>query len=358
MITKQIQFFYFFDMISLMEKALYRKYRPQSFDEIVGQNHIVKVLENETKTGKVSHAYLFSGSRGTGKTSIARIFAKSIGVNSEDIYEIDAASNRGIDEIREIRDSVNTYPYSSPYKVYIVDEVHMLTKEAWNAFLKTLEEPPSHVIFVMATTEPHKVLDTVISRCECFSFKKPSHDDLCTSILDVAKKEGYSIEKKSASLIATLAEGSFRDALSILQKAIHSSEDKKISQKEIETILGAPSSSIVTEILEGIQNKDANKSISAVRGAVKENTDMEILLKMIVRSLRFILLLRFAKDMKEEVVEQTGEEEFEKLSDLAKTAKNITSKTLLYFLEATSRQSFASISELPIEIAIIESIGE
>src|SRR3989344_8937393 len=131
--------------------ALYRKYRPQSFKEVLGQEHIVSVLENEAKTGKFAHAYLFSGSRGTGKTTIARIFAKEIGVSSEDIYEMDAASNRGIDDIREIRDAVNILPYSSKYKVYIVDEVHMLTKEAWNAFLKTLEEPPSHAIFIMAT---------------------------------------------------------------------------------------------------------------------------------------------------------------------------------------------------------------
>src|SRR3989344_7929863 len=126
-----------------MSEALYRKYRPKNFKEIVGQEHIVSVLENEAKIGKVSHAYLFSGSRGTGKTSIARIFARALETNPEDIYEIDAASNRGIDEVRAIRDAVHTYPYSSKYKIYIVDEVHMLTKEAWNAFLKTLEEPPS-----------------------------------------------------------------------------------------------------------------------------------------------------------------------------------------------------------------------
>src|SRR3989344_7019789 len=144
-----------------MHTALYRKYRPHTFAEIKGQDHIVSVLENEAKTNKITHAYLFSGSRGTGKTSVARIFAKSLGVNPEDIYEIDAASNRGIDEIRAIREAVHTYPYSSKYKIYIVDEVHMLTKEAWNAFLKTLEEPPEHVIFIMATTEQHKLPDTV-----------------------------------------------------------------------------------------------------------------------------------------------------------------------------------------------------
>lgn len=342
----------------MSEIALYRKYRPQGFDEVVGQEHIVSVLQNEAKTGKMAHAYLFSGSRGTGKTSIARIFAKAIGVNPEDIYEIDAASNRGIDEVRAIRDSVHTFPYSSKYKVYIVDEVHMLTKEAWNAFLKTLEEPPEHCIFIMATTEQHKLPDTVVSRCETFSFKKPTHSALVGSVLKVAEAEKYELEKKSASLIATLADGSFRDALSILQKAIHSSADQKLSQKEIEKVLGAPNESLILDVLQGIKDGDTTKAIGAVRTASGENIDMQVFLKMILRSLRFILLLRFAKDMKEMVVAKTSEEEFETLSNLAKEAKNINSKTLLSFLEAESREAHASIPELPIELAIIESCGE
>ena len=342
----------------MVEIALYRKYRPQSFKEIKGQDHIVSVLENEAKTGKVSHAYLFAGSRGTGKTSVARIFAKALGVNPEDIYEMDAASNRGIDEIREIRDAVHTYPYSSKYKVYIMDEAHMLTKEAWNAFLKTLEEPPEHVIFIMATTEQHKLPDTVVSRCECFAFKKPTHQILVESILKICKEEKYEIEKKSASLIATLADGSFRDAFSILQKIIHSSSDKKLSHAEVEKVLGAPKESLVLQILEGIAEQNTEKGIGAVRKASEENADMQVFLKMILRSLRFVLLLRFAKDMEDLVVDETGEEEFEKLSALAKTAKNINSKTLLAFLEAYSRQTYASIPELPIELAIIESCGE
>jgi DNA polymerase-3 subunit gamma/tau len=340
-----------------MEMALYRKYRPQSFKEVKGQDHIVSVLENEAKTGKINHAYLFSGSRGTGKTTLARIFAKALGVSSEDTYEIDAASNRGIDEIRAVRDAVHTYPYSSKYKVYIVDEVHMLTKEAWNAFLKTLEEPPEHVIFIMATTEQHKLPDTVVSRCECFAFKKPAHQILVESILKIAKAEKYEIEKKSASLIATLADGSFRDAFSILQKAMHSSEDKKLSHQEIENVLGAPKESFVLEVLESIAEQNTEKGILAVRKVSEENADMQVFLKMILRSLRFVLLLRFAKDLKDLVIDETGEEEFEKLEKLSKTAKNINSKTLLAFLEAFSRQTYASISELPIELAIIESAG-
>lgn len=340
-----------------MQVALYRKYRPQTFDEVKGQDHIVKVLESEAKLGKVSHAYLFSGSRGTGKTSIARIFAKTLGVNPEDIYEIDAASNRGIDEIRAIRDSVHTYPYSSKYKVYIVDEVHMLTKEAWNAFLKTLEEPPEHVIFIMATTEQHKLPETVVSRCEPFAFKKPAHAVLTEAILKIAKAEKYEIEKKSASLISTLADGSFRDAFSILQKAIHSSTDRKLSHAEIESVLGAPKESLVLEVLEGLAAQDSSRALTAIRQASEESADMQVFLKMILRSLRFILLLRFSKDMKSMIVDETGEEEFERLEALSKAAKGINSKTLLLFLDALSRQSYASIPELPIELAVIDSCG-
>lgn len=339
----------------MSELALYRKYRPQNFKEVIGQDHIVSVLENEAKQGKISHAYLFSGSRGTGKTSIARIFAKSLGVNPEDTYEIDAASNRGIDEIREIRDGVHTLPYSSKYKVYIVDEVHMLTKEAWNAFLKTLEEPPAHCIFIMATTEPHKLLDTVISRCEHFVFRKPSHTDITKSILSVAKKEDSKIEKSSASLIATLAEGSFRDALSILQKIIHSSKDKELSQEEVSKVLGAPNSKLILEILKAVEAGDTEKGLGAVRQASEANVDMQVFLKLLLRDMRFVLLLRFAKDMKDFIKEELSEQDFESLSELAKSAKNINSKTLLRFLESYSALAYSVIPELPIELAVIET---
>src|SRR3989344_5317631 len=212
--------------------ALYRKYRPQSFKEVLGQDHVVKVLEGALKQGNIAHAYLFAGSRGTGKTSVARILAKEAGCTDKDLYEIDAASNRGIDDIRELREAVSVLPFESSYKVYIVDEVHMLTKEAFNALLKTLEEPPPHVLFMLATTEIDKLPETIISRCQVFTFKKPSAAILKEMVVRIAKKEGFALEPASADLIALLSEGSFRDAQGILQKVISSSKDKKVSIEE------------------------------------------------------------------------------------------------------------------------------
>lgn len=341
-----------------MQQALYRKYRPQAWTDIVGQDHIIKVLKNESEKNSISHAYLFSGSRGTGKTTVARIFAKAIGTNPEDIYEIDAASNRGIDDIRSIRDAVHVLPYSSKYKIYIIDEVHMLTRDAWNAFLKTLEEPPAHVIFVMATTEPHKLPDTVVSRCECFAFKKPSHSALIETLLNIAKAEGLSIKNESASLIATLAQGSFRDALSILQKAMHASGDKKLSQAEIEEVLGAPATSTVIDLLEALNDTQTDKAFAILDQVSKANRDVEVFLTLIVRMIRFVLLLRFAKDMKESIETEVNEADFARLYDLAKNAKKLNSKTLIKFLEASNRTSYVSVPMLALELAVLESCEE
>jgi DNA polymerase-3 subunit gamma/tau len=181
--------------------ALYRKYRPETFDDVLGQDAIVASLKHAIAQEKVSHAYLFAGSRGTGKTSIARIFARALGTSANDIYEIDAASHNGVDEIRELRDGVATLPFDSKYKVYILDEVHMLSKPAFNALLKTLEEPPKHVVFILATTELHKVPETVRSRCQIFEFKKPHAALLASFVQAIAKKEGGAVDDGAAELI-------------------------------------------------------------------------------------------------------------------------------------------------------------
>jgi len=252
------------------EKVLYRKYRPQSFKEVLGQEHIVEALEGAIKLGRVSHAYLFSGSRGTGKTSVARILAKALGTSESDLYEIDAASNRGIDDIRLLREGVSAVPFESQYKVYIVDEVHMLTKEAFNALLKTLEEPPPHVIFILATTELEKVPETIISRCQTFTFKRPSQKILKEAAERISKKEGFSIESPAAELVALLADGSYRDAHGILQKAMGASADKKILLSEVEKITGSPRGTLVNSLIEAIEKRDGYRLVSNREGGGAE----------------------------------------------------------------------------------------
>src|SRR4051812_253481 len=185
----------------MAHQSLYREYRPKHWKEVVGQEQVVLPLTDAVETGKIGHAYLFAGSRGLGKTSVARIFADAIGCKPRDLFEIDAASNNSVEDIRSLTENVYTLPFESPYKVYILDEVHMLSKSAWNAFLKTLEEPPPHAVFILATTELSKVPETVQSRCQVFEFKKPTRSGLAKMIASVAKKEGYTLASDAADLI-------------------------------------------------------------------------------------------------------------------------------------------------------------
>jgi DNA polymerase-3 subunit gamma/tau len=339
-----------------MTEVLYRKYRPQKFSDVLGQDQIVKVLEAEVSSGKVSHAYLFAGTRGTGKTSVARILATSLGTTANDIYEIDAASNTGVDDIRALSDSVQTLPFDSKYKIYILDEVHMLSKSAANALLKTLEEPPEYVIFILATTELHKIMETVLSRCEVYTFKKPSLDVLKKNVERVAKKEGFEISGESAELIALLGDGSFRDTLGILQKIISSSADKKITDNEVRLITGAPKRELVGEIISAISAKNLGTALSAVHSAKKENLDMSVFLKLILRSARAILLLRF--DAGNVIKNELSEIEFAFLSDLAKTDKVFSSQVLVELLTALELTASAHIPSLPLELALINIIGQ
>lgn len=337
----------------MSETALYRKYRPTSFDEVLGQDHIVKVLKGAISLGNIAHAYLFFGSRGTGKTSIARIIAKELKTSENDIYEIDAASNRGIDDIRELRDSVRTLPFDSEYKVYIIDEVHMLTKEAFNALLKTLEEPPKHVIFILATTEMDKVPETIVSRCQTFVFKKPTISVLKDLVLNIAKKEGVKIDNAGAELLAILGEGSFRDTQGALQKVISFSEDKKLSIKEIEEVTGAPGGELVNNFLSALVEEDIQKGFEAIKSAEDQNIDMDIYLKLILIKLRIALLMRYAPEMKKELLEEVADSDVQFFTDLIKEKKGIiTSRSLEVLLEAEKNMKFAFIKSLPLELAL------
>lgn len=339
--------------------ALYRKYRPENWSEVIGQDHIVKAIDGALKAGKVSHAYLLCGSRGTGKTTIARIIASELGSSVNDIYELDAASNRGIDDVRSIRDSVHTMPFDSKYKIYILDEVHMFTKDAWNALLKTIEEPPLHVIFILATTELEKVPDTIVSRCQSFIFKKPSDAILSSVVTNVAKKEGYTLEEGGAALIALLADGAFRDALGTLQKVISFSKDKKIKLTDIEEVTGSPNTLLVDQFLNAIATKNIDEGFACIKKAGDQNLEMAIYLKMILAKLRYALILRYAPKMKKEIEDAISEHDMEYISKLiSDKPEYISSSTLSILLDAYQSLKSSPINELPLEMALVKILNE
>lgn len=339
--------------------ALYTKYRPKTFDEVIGQEQVIKALLGAIKAGTLSHAYLFSGSRGTGKTSIARIFARAIGAHDDDIYEIDAASNRGIDDIRALRDAVHTVPMHSPYKVYIIDEAHMLSREAFPALLKTLEEPPRHVVFILATTDENKIPETIVSRCQSFRFEKPSQSILKTLVETVSKKEGYKLEPASADLIALLGDGSFRDTLGILQKVIASSTDKKISQQEVEAVTGAPDSRLVNSFLKAIVARDVEAGLMALKSAMDRGVEEKVFLDLLLRKMRAVMLFRFVTNSRKDMTNDFPKEDMELIEDFAKNAiQTLTSKELAEVLKTYESVRVAVVPGLALELAILRITGK
>ncbi len=335
--------------------ALYRKYRPNGWDEVIGQDHVVKTLQGSISAGRIVHAYLFSGSRGTGKTSVARIFARAIGAGANDTYEIDAASNTGVDDVRALNEGVSTLPFESTYKVYIVDEVHMLSRSAWNALLKTLEEPPAYVVFILATTEIEKVPATAVSRCQSFVFKKPNREILREMVTRVAKKEGFSLGDGAAELLSILADGSFRDAQGILQKVISGSKDKIISRDEVEVVTGAPKGELLHEFLLALAEKNSERGFDVLRRVEKGNLDIEVFATLLLEKLRTILIFRHAPRLEAEIKEEIGEDEWKFLKDFSgKKGESINSAALLEFLDAYESLSRSAIPLLPLELALIK----
>lgn len=337
--------------------ALYRKYRPSSFAEIRGDKQTVEVLEAAVKQDKIAHAYLFAGSRGTGKTSTARILARAVGTNEEDIYEMDAASNRGIDEVRELREGVSTLPFSSRYKFYIIDEAHALTRDAWGALLKTLEEPPAHVIFVLATTELDKVPETIQSRCQVFRFSKPSQETLKKMVMDVAKKEGASLKPAGAELIALMGEGSFRDTLSILQKVLTISSDKELNEGEVGKVVGAPSGSSVQGFLKALAAKDIAGAVEQFHEALKSGAETKVFVLLVVVKVRGVLLMRFAPKLEGELAEQFAPEDLALVKELAKNAPSINSALLAELLTALIETPRSPLPQVPLELALYRVLG-
>ncbi|MBO4360499.1 MAG: DNA polymerase III subunit gamma/tau [Eubacteriaceae bacterium] len=291
-------------------QVLYRRFRPRTFDEIVGQEHIIPVLKNEIKMGRISHAYLFSGPRGTGKTSAAKVFARAVNCTSpvdgeacgecpsclaeesgaiSNIIEIDAASNRGIDEIRQLRENVSFLPSNARYRVYIIDEVHMLTPEAFNALLKTLEEPPEHIIFIFATTEVHRILPTILSRCQRFDFRRVSDEAIVSRLQYVLGEVGASYEEDALRLIASEADGGLRDALSLTDKVLASS-DGTVSLENVEKVLGTMGQELIFRLCEAVASSDPACAFTALNEAMEAGTDAEYIIDSLTEYFRSLMI--------------------------------------------------------------------
>lgn len=303
-----------------MSQVLYRKYRSQTFDELIGQEHVTKILKNAVKTNKISHAFLFVGSRGTGKTSAARILAKALNcldigkdgnpcnkcsnclsINNGtflDLIEIDAASNRGIDQIRDIKEKIEFTPSEGKFKIYIIDEVHMLTNEAFNALLKTLEEPPKHVIFILATTEVHKLPSTIISRCQRYDFKLGTDDQIKACLLATSKGENVELESGAVKLLVENASGSYRDALSLLDVVISGqlsgSTPQKVTEKEVRSILGIPDSTMVYVFLENLAYNKGKDAIDLLNELNSKGVNLQQYVKQCLIMLREILVKKIS----------------------------------------------------------------
>lgn len=335
-----------------MSETLYRKYRPTSFAEVVGQEQVVLPLRAALKEKSVGHAYLFVGSRGLGKTSIARILAKELGTAPEDLYEIDAASHTGIDDIRALTEQVYTLPFRSPHKVYIIDEAHMLSKAAWNAFLKTLEEPPAHAIFILATTELAKVPETVQSRCQVFTFLRPTRRDLAALMKAAAKKEGVELSEDAADLVAHLADGSYRDAYTVLQTAL-TGAGKKVSREDVAAVTGAPRRELVEGIVEGLASGKTDEALAKVREAEGQGVEMPFLFELVLELVRAALLLRYDPSARESLTEAVGAS-FPKVEAWAK-GEGLSLLTLEALLASKREFRATDMAALPLELAVMRA---
>jgi len=369
-----------------MNLVLYRKYRPQTFAEIIGQEHIIQTLTNAISSGIISHAYLFSGPRGSGKTTIARLLAKALNCQNRkadsfepcnkcsscleimenrlmDLIEIDAASHRGIDEMRELKDGIKFSPTKSKYKIFIIDESHQLTKEAANALLKTLEEPPSHAILILATTEIHKMIPTIISRCQRFDFRKLTLPEIVKRLEIISKKEKVKIEKPALELIALNSGGSIRDAESLLDQVLTFQgvlENKQeIKTDNIKNLLGIVETDLVSKFCDFLSQKKASEAIIFLNELFEKGSDIQEFNKSLIDYLRQALILKIVGlETANPIITGLTKEEFQKLQEQATAFKEEELRRVLnLFLEAENKIRYSSIPQLPLELAIIESCG-
>ena len=350
--------------------ALYRKFRPLNFSEMVGQDHITRTLKNQIMANRVGHAYLFNGGRGTGKTSAAKILARAINClnpkdgepcneceickgaisgSLTDIVEMDAASNNSVEDIRSIREEVNFLPTKAKYRVYIIDEVHMLSTGAFNALLKTLEEPPEHVKFILATTEPQKLPATILSRCQRFDFKKISNGDIIKRLEIVCKESNIEITKEALQIVATLSEGAMRDALSILERCIQDGENQ-IDEDKIKDLVGIPKMVYVHDIVEAIIRYDVDKALVTVNEVLEDGKDISNLLWEIIKYVKDILLYKATNHL-----ELYSEEEKVKVKEISETVEKERLINLVYaFSELENEMKFSTQKNIIFQAGIIK----
>ena len=350
--------------------ALYRKFRPLNFSEMVGQEHITRTLKNQIIANRVGHAYLFNGGRGTGKTSAAKILARAINClnpkdgepcneceickgaisgSLTDIVEMDAASNNSVEDIRSIREEVNFLPTKAKYRVYIIDEVHMLSTGAFNALLKTLEEPPEHVKFILATTEPQKLPATILSRCQRFDFKKISNEDIIKRLEIVCKESNIEITKEALNVIAILSEGAMRDALSILERCIQDGENK-IDEDKIKDLVGIPKMVFVHEIVEAIINYDVDKALITVNQVLDDGKDISNLLWEMIKYIKDILLYKATNH-----VALYSEEEKNKIKEISEIVEKERLINLVYELsELENEMKFSTQKNIVFQAGMIK----
>jgi len=353
-----------------MYQALYRKYRPQTLEEVGGQDPIVKIIKNSIEKNKINHAYLFAGPRGTGKTSIAKIFAKMVNcenlqngipcgkcvnctqTNNSDTIEIDAASNNGVNEIRELRNNVNLVPSYGKYKIYIIDEVHMLTTEAFNALLKTLEEPPSHIIFILATTDPHKIPETILSRCQRLDFKKISEKSIVSRLKEIINKENIEIEEEALKEIARLSDGGMRDSIGMLDQAIAYSGEK-ITSKDIHDINGTLTANDLKNLINVIITRKIKEIFEILDKYNDDGKNFVKLTEEIITFMRNILLYKNAKEYFISI--SNNNDIYEEIS------QEISTKQILKYIEILNETILEmkknNNTKLLLEIAIIKMIN-
>ena len=363
--------------------AIYRKYRPATFEDLLGQETIVKILKEEAKQDRLSHAYIFSGPRGTGKTTSARLIAKIANCEKRasdqkfrekgepcndcatcraidegkalDVIEIDGASNRGVDEIRNLKESIRTSPSASRFKVYIIDEAHMLTKDAWNALLKTLEEPPAYVVIVLATTEIEKVPATIASRAQKFYFKLVPREKIVQKLARIAKEEDVKISPEALDLIADYAEGSFRDSESLLDQMV-SFGDKTVDVEEIEKAVGKISFDKIDAFAEMLVKGDVSGALAFVAEVADGGFNLSQFLRDVIQHLRRILVLRVSPQMEEIFKKEMMAEHLAKLIAQSKNLKPAHIALLKTLINAYGEMRYSQFPRIPLEVAIVEGL--